>query len=305
MLSEQVIQNGGIVNKFLGDGLSAIFREGDFAKRCVKSAFAIVERFESLLRQWQEVTSEDISFLDVGIGIVTSDVILGTIRTSKVRDFTVIGTPVNLAAAFENSARDGKRILVDQITYNATKDIVAHATGPHPFELRKPNQTSGNKYRQYHLVRLRPEVPTRLFVAHNWRDREFVEKELTEALAQYGIETWYSRFDVLPGENYVAAIQSGLLKCDGVVVVVSRHSASSDWVAKEVQTALDDARLEKKIVPVILDDTEIGLVSERLRLVQGIDSREKPSVAERLFKRFAAENPNAAPGKSKAAHAHQ
>jgi adenylate cyclase len=303
MLSDQVIHNGGIVNKFLGDGLLAIFREGDFAKHCVKSAFAIVERFDSLLRQWQEVTSEDISFLDVGIGIVTSDVILGTIRTTRVRDFTVIGTPVNLAAAFESSAREGKRILVDQITYNATKDIVAHATGPHPFELRKPNQTSGNKYRQYHLVRLRPEVPTRLFVAHNWRDRDFVEKELTGALSQYGIETWYSRFDILPGENYVTAIQSGLLKCDGVVVVVSRHSASSDWVAKEVQTALDDPRLEKKIVPVILDDTEVRLVSEKLRLVQGIDSRDKPSVAERLYKRFVAENSKAASPKSKAAHA--
>jgi adenylate cyclase len=294
MLSEQVLQNGGIVNKFLGDGLLAIFRTGDFEKNGVKSAFAIVERFQSILRQWQEVTSEDLSFLDVGIGIVTGDAILGTIRASKVRDFTVIGTPVNLAAAFENHAREGKRILVDQITYNAVKDIVADAAPQPAFELRKAHQTNGNKFRQYHLIRLRPEAPTRIFIAHNWRDRDFVERELTEALSKYGIDTWYARFDVLPGENYVSAIQAGLLKCDGMVVVISRHSAASDWVSREVATALDDPRLRDKIIPVLIDDTEITSVSDRLRLFQWIDSREKISVAERLYKRFVSDKGRAA-----------
>jgi adenylate cyclase len=289
MLAEQVILHGGIVNKFLGDGMLALFREADAAKRSVKTAFAIVQRFQSLVARWQEGSIEDIRFLDIGVGIVTGDVILGTIRTPGLRDFTAIGPVVNLAAAFENHARDGKRILVDQVTYNAVKNIVADASGPDSFELRKPYQSGGFKYLQYHLIRLKPDVPTRLFIVHNARDREFVERELTEALPKYGIETWYSRTDILPGDQYIAAIQAGLLKCDGVVVVVSKNSAGSDWVAIEVRTALEDPRLKTKIIPVLLDDTNVSLVSDQLRLLQWIDAREKISVAERLHKRFVTE----------------
>ncbi len=298
MLSEQVTMHGGIVNKFLGDGLLALFRQDDSAKRAVKSAFAIMNRFGSLRDNWEETSSQELRFVDIGMGIVTGEVILGTIGSARVRDFTAIGTPVNLAAAFEADARGGKRILVNQITYNAVKDLIAEAVGPVTFELRKRDQTVGINYKQYQLVRLKPDVPTRLFIAHNKRDREFVEKELTEALAKFGIETWYSRFDVLPGENYVDAIKAGLLKCDWVVVVVSKNSAASDWVAVEVRTAFGDPRLKSKIIPVVLDDTDLSSISDQLRLLNWVDSREVRSVAESLYKRFISESSDALPSPS-------
>lgn len=290
MLSGQITQHGGIVNKFLGDGLLALFRQTESAKRAVKSAFAIMQRFKSLSSKWEENSSQELSFLDIGIGIVTGDVILGTIGSANVRDFTAIGTAVNLAAAFEASARGGKRILVDQITYNAVKDIIADATGPVIFELRKPDQTVGVKYKQYQLVRLKPDAPTRLFIVHNNRDSEFVERELTEALAKYGIETWYSRFDILPGEDYVEAIKAGLLKCDGVVVVVSKNSAGNDWVAAEVRASFSDPRLKTKIIPVVLDDTPLSSISDQLRRLQWIDSRKVQSVADSLYSLFTIES---------------
>ncbi len=265
MLSEQIMQHGGVVNKFLGDGLLAFFRHDDSAKRAVRAAFAIVQRFESLRTNWDAASNQELGFLDIGMGIVTDHVILGTIGSARVRDFTVIGTAVNLAASFESHARGGKRILVDQATYYAVKAMVADVGGPISFTLRKPDQTIGVSYKQYHLVRLKPDKPTRVFIVHNRRDREFVERELTEALAKYGIETWYSRFDVIPGENYIAAIQAGLLKCDWVVVVVSKN-ADTDWVAVEVRTAFSDPRLNSKIIPVILDDTDVSSVSDQLRL---------------------------------------
>jgi adenylate cyclase len=295
MLAEQVTQQGGIVNKFLGDGLLALFRQENAAKRAVKCAFGMIQRFDSLHSKWDSASNQELRFLDVGVGIVTDNVILGTIGSARVRDFTAIGTAVNLAAAFENEARGGKRILVDQATYYSVRDIVADAAGPISFQLRKPDQTIGVHYKQYHLVRLKPDVPTRVFIIHNRRDRDFVEKELTESLARYGIETWYSQSDILPGENYVAAIQAGLLKCDWVVVVVSKNSAISDWVSVETRTALSDPRLKTKIIPVILDDTEVGSVSDQLRFLQWIDSRGGHSVAEVLHRRFTTEpiNPGA------------
>lgn len=293
MLSEQVIQHGGIVNKFLGDGLLAFFRHSssvaeDAAKRAVKAAFGMVQRFESLRTKWEEDSNQELYFLDVGIGIATDTVILGTIGSTRIRDFTAVGIAVNLAAAFEQEARGGKRILVDQATYRGVQELVADFKGPVSFELRKQDQTMGVKYKQYELVRLKPDVPTRVFIIHNRHDRDFVEKELTEALKKYGIETWYSGSNILPGQDYVAAIQAGLLKCDWVVVVVSERAAASDWVAVEVRTATADPRFKGRIIPVVLDETDLTRISDQIRFFQWIDAREGRPVAERLYSLFTA-----------------
>jgi len=48
---------------------------------------------------------QNTDFLDIGIGIVSDEVIVGTIDTAQVRDYTAIGTPVNLAASFKSVPR--------------------------------------------------------------------------------------------------------------------------------------------------------------------------------------------------------
>jgi class 3 adenylate cyclase len=55
------------------------------------------------------------------VGIATASVMPGAIGTGNLRDFTAIGTPVILAAAFEKEARGGRRILADKDTYFAPK----------------------------------------------------------------------------------------------------------------------------------------------------------------------------------------
>jgi hypothetical protein len=45
---------------------------------------------------------------------LNEDVIIGPIGSERVKDFSVIGNGVNLAAAFEYEARGGKQVLVDQ-----------------------------------------------------------------------------------------------------------------------------------------------------------------------------------------------
>ncbi|MBI2509151.1 MAG: hypothetical protein HYV99_04015 [Betaproteobacteria bacterium] len=118
-----------------------------------------MERFTELRDQWNTKRAESLNFLDVGVGIVTGNVIIGSIGSGRVKDFTVLGNLVNLAAAFEGQARGGLRVLVDQVTYNAVKRIVAEVGGdPVDYELRKPDQPSGIVYKRIHIRRLRPEI---------------------------------------------------------------------------------------------------------------------------------------------------
>jgi class 3 adenylate cyclase len=281
LLARQVLDHGGVVNKFLGDGVLAFFREQDHARRAVRCAFAVLDAFGPLRRRWDESIAADLDFLDIGIGIVTDAVMIGTIGSDRVRDFTAVGTPVILAAAFEKQARNGKRILVDQPTYSAVKDLVDAEALP-SFKLRKSDQEQGVPYKQYHLKRLRPPIHTRIFVSHNTKDREFVQAELVDALPFYGIGTWYSGKDILAGDAWVQSIHDGLKECEWVVVVVSRNSADSKWVHEEINIAAADARRHGKILSVRLDDTPLEKVHPHLNHLQALEAKGPPSIAEKL-----------------------
>jgi class 3 adenylate cyclase len=85
MFADQVLIFGGIVNKFLGDAVFAIFRRDGAAKQAVRCAFKMLQRFESLRHEWDRICNEDLSLLDLGIGIVTGEVALGSIGTASVK----------------------------------------------------------------------------------------------------------------------------------------------------------------------------------------------------------------------------
>ncbi|MEO7718285.1 MAG: GAF domain-containing protein, partial [Capsulimonas sp.] len=80
-LHHEVIKHHGTVNKFLGDGLLAFFREENHERNAVQCAFAIANSFGAFVREWKkrEKVGENIKFLDVGVGIVSDHVIVGSI----------------------------------------------------------------------------------------------------------------------------------------------------------------------------------------------------------------------------------
>jgi class 3 adenylate cyclase len=157
LLANEVMRHDGVVNKFLGDGILAFFRGDDIEKRAVQAAFAILDAFDRVRREWLAGQSANLSFVDVGVGIATDDdVIIGSIGSAKIKDFTVIGSAVNLAAALEHDARKGRRVLVDQPTFRGVEQLVAEFEGPESFKLRKPDQDYAIEYWSYHLKRLKP-----------------------------------------------------------------------------------------------------------------------------------------------------
>jgi adenylate cyclase len=123
MLSDNVIMHQGVVNKFLGDGVMALFRNSTHAISAIECGFSMLKTFDALKRRWDDRSNLRLTFLDLGIGISTEDVILGSIGSERVWDFTAIGTGVNLAAHLMEHARDGRRLLVDKVTFRATQDL--------------------------------------------------------------------------------------------------------------------------------------------------------------------------------------
>jgi len=109
-----VVDAGGHVNKFLGDGALAVFGApndlADHADSAVAAAMLIhrlvAERFAGELR--------------IGIGINTGKVIAGTIGGGSKLEFTLIGDAVNVAARVEQLTKTvGDAILLTQQTVEA------------------------------------------------------------------------------------------------------------------------------------------------------------------------------------------
>ena len=105
-----VLKHGGHANKFIGDGLLAVFgapdRLADHADRAVAAALEISE----LVRRRY---GED---LQVGIGVNSGKVVVGTVGGGGRLDFTVIGDVVNTAARVESATRatrDGVLVTED------------------------------------------------------------------------------------------------------------------------------------------------------------------------------------------------
>jgi class 3 adenylate cyclase len=110
-----ILRHGGHANKFIGDGLLAVFgapeRLPDHADRAVAAAIEIA----GLVRQRY---GDD---LRVGIGVNSGRVVVGTVGGGGRLDFTVIGDAVNTAARVEAATRDtGDDVLITEATLRAS-----------------------------------------------------------------------------------------------------------------------------------------------------------------------------------------
>jgi len=273
-MTEEILENGGVVNKLLGDGVLAFFRQGDGAPRAVKCAFNMIEKFLKLRDEWDNQHNQDLSFLDIGFGIVTDKVALGAIGSGRVRDFTAIGPAVNLAAAFEKKARGGKRVLVNQATWARVQDIVGEVIGPSTFELRKPDQQVVIPYKMYEIVNLknvsqglppsRPRSlsdPLKVFLCHSSSDKPKV-RQLYRRLITDHFQPWLDEEDLLPGQDWHVEIRKAVGASDIVIVCLSKGSvAKTGFLNKELQYALDIAEQQPEgrifIIPLRLEQCDV------------------------------------------------
>jgi class 3 adenylate cyclase/CheY-like chemotaxis protein len=105
----------GTLDKFLGDGLMAVFNapEGqpDHVHRAVDAALAIIKAA-------QEVNNQHGYQLSYSIGVNTGEAVVGYIGTSRALNYTAIGDTINLAKRLQESAAPGQ-ILVDESVVKA------------------------------------------------------------------------------------------------------------------------------------------------------------------------------------------
>lgn len=120
VMAKCVLDAGGILDKFLGDGLMAIFGAmGDpthGAASATKAALAMRERLGALNTQRAERNEPVVRF---GVGLHTGDVVLGAVGLPERSDYTAIGDTVNTASRMESLT---KEFQVDSVLSEETAE---------------------------------------------------------------------------------------------------------------------------------------------------------------------------------------
>jgi adenylate cyclase len=102
-MATEVEAEGGIINKFGGDSLLAVFGSplnamADHARRAVLAAL----RMRAALAEFnREQAASELPELRVGFGLATGELVAGNVGSSRKLEYTVIGDPVNLAARLQ------------------------------------------------------------------------------------------------------------------------------------------------------------------------------------------------------------
>jgi len=115
-MSEIIFAYGGTLDKYIGDGLMAIFgaptASPEDSKNALKTAVAMQKRLRTLN---EELSAEGYGRVDVGIGLHTGIATIGYIGSEQRSEYTAIGDTVNLASRLEQTARGGQ-ILISEAT---------------------------------------------------------------------------------------------------------------------------------------------------------------------------------------------
>src|SRR5467141_3516358 len=120
-MTDIIFAHGGTLDKYLGDGLMALFgaptATPEDASNALNAAVAMQRR---ILGINMELREEGLLEIGVGIGLHTGEVIVGYIGSERRSEYTAIGDAVNTASRLESNAKRGE-ILVSEATAKAAK----------------------------------------------------------------------------------------------------------------------------------------------------------------------------------------
>jgi len=130
-MTEIIFAHGGTLDKYIGDGLMALFgapaATPQDASNALTAAVAMQRRMRVLN---QELGAAGLPEISVGIGLHTGEATVGYIGSERRSEYTAIGDTVNLAARLESRAQGGQILSSHAVIEAADKQFTLHQLPP-------------------------------------------------------------------------------------------------------------------------------------------------------------------------------
>jgi adenylate cyclase len=113
-----IFKHGGILDKYMGDGMMALFGAPLEGAKDVDNAVAAAD---DMMRRLAVLNARRAKKgdapLDIGIGLCTGQTVIGNIGSVRRMEYTVIGDTVNLASRLEGATKQyGAKIILSEMT---------------------------------------------------------------------------------------------------------------------------------------------------------------------------------------------
>jgi uncharacterized protein YjbI with pentapeptide repeats len=94
------------------------------------------------------------------------------------------------------------------------------------------------------------------FISYSSKDQAFAQR-LYADIQNQNIRCWFAPEDLKIGDKIRSGIDESIRRYDKLLLVLSKHSVQSEWVEKEVETAFELERKQKRVIlfPIRLDNT--------------------------------------------------
>ncbi|MEZ4409928.1 MAG: adenylate/guanylate cyclase domain-containing protein [Polyangiales bacterium] len=136
VLTEVVFRRGGMVDKFIGDCVMAVWGAGTEPLDPRAQARAALEAAEDMHRfveasapEWAERYGVE---LRLGVGVNAGEALLGNLGSESRMEYTVIGDVVNVASRLESLARGGQTLVTGEVAALAGAAFALNPLGAHP-----------------------------------------------------------------------------------------------------------------------------------------------------------------------------
>ena len=128
-LGELIFRYEGTLERFLGDGIMIVFNDPipcvDHTERAVRLALDMRERVNALGTEWRRKGHE----LGFGIGIATGFATVGQIGFQERREYTAIGSVINLASRLCDEAGTGQIVIPARVLASVDESVKVKALG--------------------------------------------------------------------------------------------------------------------------------------------------------------------------------
>ncbi|MBI3243020.1 MAG: FHA domain-containing protein [Chloroflexi bacterium] len=126
-VTETIFKHGGLLDKYMGDGVMAVFgmtgSEDEPEARAVRAGLDVLDRLDAINQSQTEQ-------IEIGVAINTGLVMAGYVGTTERVEFTVLGDPVNVAYRLESHARPNRLFIGPATTAAVAGQFNLRRLGP-------------------------------------------------------------------------------------------------------------------------------------------------------------------------------
>jgi adenylate cyclase len=140
MVSEIIFRHGGTLDKYIGDGLLALFGAPYVGELdAVQAVRAAIEIQRAMVSFNEKQSAQNLPRIAVGIGINTGQAIVGYIGSETRLDYTAIGDTINTTSRLQNLAQPGQIVISENTMQVLDESFILKPLGTERLKGRNAN----------------------------------------------------------------------------------------------------------------------------------------------------------------------